>query len=167
MVSNVHIYHKNPFLILDYNSFLVSINQPKMFEMQFLKMVHLTFIVVFHLKIIVNQNVNLPHIVWSLPQKQFICDMIIIKLFIWLTNLIQQMESQCLIDITNFIKIKKIISSIHIAYLHFLVCCDIFFLVQIYSNITSYEIKKCSLFCVQIVWVLTYHNMQKHCESPS
>jgi len=36
------------------------INQ-KMFEMKIEKMAHLTYFIIFHLKMIVCQNVNLPH----------------------------------------------------------------------------------------------------------
>jgi hypothetical protein len=35
-------------------------------------MAHHTFIILFHLKMNVHQNVKLPHIVWSLPQKHFL-----------------------------------------------------------------------------------------------
>jgi hypothetical protein len=34
---------------------------PKKIEMKNLKMTHLTYLVIFHLKMIVCQNVNLPH----------------------------------------------------------------------------------------------------------
>jgi hypothetical protein len=52
-------------------------------------MAHLIYFVIFHLKVIVCQNINLPHTYGHCPQKTSICDMIIIKLFTRLTNLFQ------------------------------------------------------------------------------
>jgi hypothetical protein len=42
-----------------------------------------------------------------------------------------------------------------------------FFLAQIYFNIRLYEIKKFHLFNIWLLWVLNYHNMQKHYENIS
>jgi len=69
------------------------------------------------------QNFNLPH-TYGHCLKKPICDMIIIKLFIWLTNLFQSNE------ITRFSSYYKF----HKNYVHFSA--------QIYSNITSNAIKK-------------------------
>ncbi len=55
------------------------------------------------------------------------------------------MESHCLVDATNFKDIKNHFNHSWI-YLHFLVHCNVYYLAQIYSNITSYEIKKSSFF---------------------
>jgi hypothetical protein len=41
----------------------------KMFEMKILKITHLTYLIIFHLKVIVFQNVNLPHTYGHNPQK--------------------------------------------------------------------------------------------------
>jgi hypothetical protein len=42
-------------------SFSFQLINQKMFEMKIQKMAHLTYLVIFHLKVIVCQNVNLPH----------------------------------------------------------------------------------------------------------
>jgi len=55
------------------------------------------------------------------------------------------MELQCLVDTTNFIKTKNHFN-IFLSIFIFLVRCDLYFLVQIYFKITSYEIIKCNLF---------------------
>jgi len=58
-----------------------------MFEMKNFKNDQPHIFVIFHLKVIVCQNVILPHTYGHHPPKTPICDMTIIKLFIWLTNL--------------------------------------------------------------------------------
>ncbi len=73
-------------------------------------------------------------------------------------------NQKCLVDITNFINIKNHFNHFLI-YLQFLVHCNVFVLAQIYSNITSYELLKCSFFSISFFKVLTYHNIQKHCEN--
>jgi hypothetical protein len=40
-----------------------------MFEIKILKMTRLTYMVIFHLKMIVGQNINLPHTYGYYPQK--------------------------------------------------------------------------------------------------
>ncbi len=57
------------FLFLDYTKFEFKLVNQKNFEMKILKMTHLTYLVIFHLKVIVCQNVNLPHIYGPCPQK--------------------------------------------------------------------------------------------------
>jgi hypothetical protein len=76
------------FLFWDYTKFEFELVNQKMFEMKILKMTNLIYLVIFHLKMIIYQNVNLPHICGHHP-KTPICDMIIIKLVTWLTNLFQ------------------------------------------------------------------------------
>jgi hypothetical protein len=46
---------------LDGTRFGLELVNQKMFEMKISKMAHLTYLVIFHLKIIVCQNINLPH----------------------------------------------------------------------------------------------------------
>jgi len=76
------------FLFLDYTRFEFELVNQKMFEIKILKMTHLIYLVIFHLKMIIYQNINLPH-TYGHRSKTSICDMIIIKLFTWLTNLFQ------------------------------------------------------------------------------
>ncbi len=56
-------------MFLDYTRFGFELVSQKMFEMKILKMTHFTYLVIFHLKMIVCQNVNLPHIYGQHPQK--------------------------------------------------------------------------------------------------
>jgi len=76
------------------------------------------------------------------------------------------MESKCLVDTTNFIKTKNHFNPFLSIFAFFSkVWC--IFLTQKYT-LTSHHIKeKCSFFGIWFLWVLTYHNMQKHCENPS
>jgi hypothetical protein len=106
------------------------------------------------------------HIFMVITLKTPICYMIIIKLFTWFTNLFQSYGITMfsiyynLVDATNFIK-TKFISILFMNIFVFLIWCSMYiFLAQIYSNITSYEIFKCSFFGIWLLWVLTYHNMQ-------
>ncbi len=57
------------FLFLDYTKFEFKLVNQKMFEMKILKMTHLTYLLIFHVKMIVCQNVNLPHTYGPCPQK--------------------------------------------------------------------------------------------------
>jgi len=57
------------FLFLDCTRFGFELVNQKMFEMKIWKMSHLTYLVIFHLKVIVCQNVNLPHTYGHCPQK--------------------------------------------------------------------------------------------------
>jgi hypothetical protein len=57
------------FLFLDCIKFGLELLSQKMFEVKFFKMTHLTYFVIFHLKVIVYQNVNLPHTYGHCPQK--------------------------------------------------------------------------------------------------
>jgi hypothetical protein len=57
------------FLFLDCTRFGFELVNQEMFEMKILKMNHLTYLVIFHLKVIVCQNVNLPHTYRHGPQK--------------------------------------------------------------------------------------------------
>jgi hypothetical protein len=50
------------FHFLDSISFLFELVNQKPFERKKFKMAHLTYFVIFHLKVIVCQNVKLPHI---------------------------------------------------------------------------------------------------------
>ncbi len=108
-------------------------------------MVHSTYLVIFHLKMIICENFNLLCTYDYHPKKTLICDLIIIKIFTWFTNLFQSYESQCLVNIANFINIKNHFN-------HFFNMLWNFILAQICFNITSYEIKKCILFCI---WFLS------------
>jgi hypothetical protein len=56
-------------MFLDYTRFGFKLLNQKMFEIKILKMTHLTYIVIFQLKMIVYQNVNLPHTYGHHPQK--------------------------------------------------------------------------------------------------
>jgi hypothetical protein len=56
-------------MFLDYIRFGFELVNQKMFKMKILKIAHLTYIVIFHLKVIVCQNVNLPHTYGHNPQK--------------------------------------------------------------------------------------------------
>ncbi len=56
-------------MFLDCIRFGFELFNQKTFEMKILKMTHLTDIVFFHLKMIVCQNVNLPHTYDQHPQK--------------------------------------------------------------------------------------------------
>jgi len=67
--------------------------------------------------------------------------MIMIKLFTWLTNLFQSMESQCLIDTINFIKIKNHFNHF-LNIFAFLLHSDIHFLPQVYFGISQYKLEK-------------------------
>ncbi len=51
-----------PIIFLDYIKFGFELINKKMFEIEFKKMVYLTYVVIFQIKMIVCQNVNLPHI---------------------------------------------------------------------------------------------------------
>jgi hypothetical protein len=57
--------------------------------------------------------------------------------------------------------------SFFLAFFHFLIPCNVQFFCTNIFKITLHEIEKCSLFDIWFFWVLTYHNMQKHCENPS
>ncbi len=57
------------FLFLECTRFGFELVSQKMFEMKILKMNHFTYLVIFHLKVIVCQNVNLPHACGHRPQK--------------------------------------------------------------------------------------------------
>jgi hypothetical protein len=57
------------FLFLDCTEFGFELVNQKMFEMKIKKMTHLAYLVIFHLKMIVCQNVNLPHTYGHRPQK--------------------------------------------------------------------------------------------------
>ncbi len=46
---------------MDYVRFGFELINQKIFEMKILKMTHFTYLVIFHMKVIVCQNVNLPH----------------------------------------------------------------------------------------------------------
>jgi hypothetical protein len=59
-----------------------------MFEMKIKKMAHLTYLVIFHLKMIDYQKFNLQHTYGHDLEITPIFDMIIMKLFTWLPNLI-------------------------------------------------------------------------------
>ncbi len=72
-----------------YTSLWFELVNQKAFEMKKLKMAHFTFLFTFHLKVIVCQNFNLPHTCSHWFEKKTICDMIIIKPFMWFTNLFQ------------------------------------------------------------------------------
>jgi hypothetical protein len=50
--------------------------------------------------------------------------MIMIKLFTWLKTYFNHMESQCLVDFTNFIKINNHLNHLKI-YFHLLICCNV------------------------------------------
>jgi len=56
-------------MFLDYTRFGFELVSQKMSKMKILKINHLTYLVIFHLKMIVCQNVNLPHIYGHNPQK--------------------------------------------------------------------------------------------------
>jgi len=56
-------------LFLDCIRFGFELVNHKMFKMKILKMTHLTCLVIFHLKMIVCQNVNLPHTYGHCPRK--------------------------------------------------------------------------------------------------
>jgi len=60
-----------------------------MFEMKILKMTHLTYLVIFHLKMIFVKMLICHKLMVIAPKNRPICDMTIIKLFTWLTNLFQ------------------------------------------------------------------------------
>jgi hypothetical protein len=49
------------FLFLDYTRFGFELVNQKLFEMRIKKITHLIYLVIFHLKVIICQNVNLPH----------------------------------------------------------------------------------------------------------
>ncbi len=120
----------------------------------------ITFLVISHLKLIICQKFNLPYTYGHcLKKHQFV--------IWWLSNsshgsqiYSNHMESQCLIDITNFIKIKNHFNHFLRIFTFFSALWHIY-IAKIYFNITLYEIKKCNFFCIWLRWVLTYHNMQK------
>ncbi len=139
--------------------FLFEFLNQEPFEMKILKMAHLTFFLFLHLKMIFLHILQLLYI----ALKKFIHNLIIIKLFTWLTKYSNHMESWCLIDTTNFIKIKN----------HFNDILNIFSFFSMLRhflckyNLTSHhmKLKIYIFFSIWHLWVLTYHNMQKHCES--
>jgi hypothetical protein len=57
------------FMFVDCTKFGFELVSQKMFEMKLKKITHLTYLVIFHLKVIVCQNVNLPHTYGHNPQK--------------------------------------------------------------------------------------------------
>jgi hypothetical protein len=65
----IYIYYNITCLFLDYIRFGFELVNQKMFEMKIFKMTHLTYLVIFHFKVIVCQNVNLPHTYGHRPQK--------------------------------------------------------------------------------------------------
>jgi hypothetical protein len=65
----VYKYNRTCFCFLDCTRFKFKLLNQKMFEMKILKMTHFTYLVLFHLKVIVCQNVNLPHTYDHHPQK--------------------------------------------------------------------------------------------------
>jgi hypothetical protein len=56
------------------------------------------------------------------------------------------MESQCLVDITNFINIKKHFNHFLNIFASFNNYDTYIYIAQIYRNITTYEILKCNFF---------------------
>jgi hypothetical protein len=54
-------YNRSYSFFLDCTKFGFELINQEMFEMKIKKMAHLTYLVIFHLKMIVCQNVNLPH----------------------------------------------------------------------------------------------------------
>jgi hypothetical protein len=77
------------------------------------------------------------------------------------------MESQCLIDITNFIKTKNHFSHFWSIFALFNMLQHIYFWHK-YTVTSHYITLKSVIFnFFDSFWVLTYHNMQKHCENPS
>jgi hypothetical protein len=77
-----------------------------MLEMKIKKMAHFTYLVIFHLKVIIFQNVNLPHTYGHHLEKTSICNMIKLSNFSHGSQTYSnRMESKYLIDTKNFIKI--------------------------------------------------------------
>jgi hypothetical protein len=74
---------------------------------------------------IVCQNVNLPHTYGHNPQKTPICDMIIIKLLSWLTNLFYLYGITMFNKYYKFHKDQKSFQSFFGVYLHFIVHNDV------------------------------------------
>jgi hypothetical protein len=66
---------------LDCTRFGFELLNQKMLEMKILKMAHLTYLVIFHLKVIIFQNVNLPHTYGHHLEKTSICNMIKLSTF--------------------------------------------------------------------------------------
>ncbi len=75
--------------------------------MKILKINHFTYLVIFHLKMIVCQNINLPHIYNYRPQKHAFVIWELLNSSHGSQTYSNHMESQCLINITNFIKTKN------------------------------------------------------------
>jgi hypothetical protein len=93
---------------LDCTRFGFELLNQKMLEMKFFKMAHLTYFVIFHLKVIIFENVNLPHTYGHRLEKTSICNMITLSNFSHGSQTYSnRMESQYLIDTKNFIKIKN------------------------------------------------------------
>ncbi len=57
------------FMFLDCTKFGFELVNKKMSKMKIKKISHLTYLIIFHLKVIVCQNVNLPHTYGHKPQK--------------------------------------------------------------------------------------------------
>jgi hypothetical protein len=100
------------------------------------------------------QIFNLPH-PYNRCLKTPISNIIIINFTHGSKTWSNHIKSQCL---TNHIHFIKNISIFYKIYFHFLVHCYICCFTDIYSNITSYEIKKCSLFNILLFCILTYQN---------
>jgi hypothetical protein len=65
-------------------------------------------VVTFHFKALLFVKILITTYLWLMHWKNFICDMKIIKLFIWFTNIVQSMWNHMHeINITNFIKVKN------------------------------------------------------------
>ncbi len=65
-------YTKAQNFILNCAIFWLELINQKTFEMKFFKRVYLTYLVIFHLKVIICQNVNLPHTTPICVQMHFV-----------------------------------------------------------------------------------------------
>jgi len=91
-------YKKPSFLFYIVLVFLFQLVNKKTFELKILKMNYFTFLAIFYLKMNVSQNLNLSH-----TYDHHLENMIIIKFFIWFTNLFHSYG----ITIFKYYKIHK------------------------------------------------------------
>jgi len=91
--------------------------------------------------------------------KNLIYEMKMIKIFMWLMNMVQNMWNHMW---NNYYKFHKGWNFIYFwVYLHFKCTITCIVLIQIYSNPPWYIFKN---YFLKLKKVIIYHNMQKYCE---
>jgi hypothetical protein len=100
------------------------------------------------------------HIFMVIAIKKAICNMIIIKLFTWLAILFQSSRIITFNKYYNFIKIKNHFNHFLNIFIFFSKMWHVYFLHK--YILTSHHVNYLFIYCIWLLWGLTYHNMQKN-----